>query len=308
MIIRWNHHTRSQALLQSNLTHFTDWIDSYAEACEDISSQRNRRTRVNNSSRRAPPNVSCQLCSQRPNLDRRPEYLEKSVFEQQGCVRGFNLCPNCLRAHEKGLCQSKTRCLVDKCEGFHHTTLHRTDARQHQQNAQPSRNWNQITQNNTFRNQTNQNESNYGSKFNNENQRQQTSSNYNHQNGNMSWQAGSHNRTSHWGNWNKNCSQPQPTNTQNNNNRQQSNIQRTVTQQQATTPQQNYTWSNQQETSWIRPQIQLQAIPVTLFNRDLCIETYALLDTDIDIFRCTSGSTTERFNPTTSYTSWWTLS
>ena len=70
-------------------------------------------------------------------------------------------------------------------------------------------------------------------------------------------------------------------NTQNNN-RQQSNNQRTVAQQQATTPQQNYTCSNQQETSWIRPQIQLQAIPVTIFNKNLCIETYALLDSGSD--------------------------
>ena len=71
-------------------------------------------------------------------------------------------------------------------------------------------------------------------------------------------------------------------NAQNNVNRQQSNNQRTVAQQQATTPQQNYTCSNQKETSWIRPQIQLQAIPVTLFNRDFCIETYALLDSGSD--------------------------
>ena len=46
-IIRWNQHTRSQGLLQPNLTHFADWIDSYAEACEEISPQRNQRTRVN---------------------------------------------------------------------------------------------------------------------------------------------------------------------------------------------------------------------------------------------------------------------
>ena len=130
MIIRWNQHTRSQGLLPPNLTHFADWIDSYAEACADISPQRNQRTRVNTFSRRGPSDVSCQLCSQNHNLGRCPEYLENSVFDRQGCVRRFNLCPNCLRAHEKGLCQSKTRCLVDRCDGFHHSTLHRTDARQ----------------------------------------------------------------------------------------------------------------------------------------------------------------------------------
>ncbi|XP_075248454.1 uncharacterized protein LOC142341411 [Convolutriloba macropyga] len=125
MIIRWNQHTRSQGLLQPNLTPFADWIESYAEACEDISPQRNQRTRMNTFPKRGPPDVSCQLCSQNHNLGRCPEYLEKSVYDQQGCVRRFNLCPNCLRTHEKGLCQSKTRCLVDRCNGFHHSTLHR---------------------------------------------------------------------------------------------------------------------------------------------------------------------------------------
>ena len=32
MIMRWNQHKRIQALLQPNITHFADWIDSYAEA------------------------------------------------------------------------------------------------------------------------------------------------------------------------------------------------------------------------------------------------------------------------------------
>ena len=72
-------------------------------------------------------------------------------------------------------------------------------------------------------------------------------------------------------------------NTQNNkNNRKQGINQRIVAQKQVTTPQQNYTCSNQEENSWIRPQIQLQAIPVTLLNRDICIETYALLDSGSD--------------------------
>ena len=146
MIIRRNQHTRSQGLLQPNLNHFADWIDSYAEACKDISPQRNHRTRVNTFSRRGPPDVSRQLCSQNHNLGRCPEYLEKSVYDRQGCVRRFNLCPNCLRAHEKGLCQKKTRCLVDRSNGFHHSTLHRTDERQQQQNTQPIGNWTQLSQ------------------------------------------------------------------------------------------------------------------------------------------------------------------
>ena len=200
MIIRWNQHTRSQGLPQPNLTHFADWIDSYVEACEDNSPQRNQRTRVNTFSRRGPSDVSCQLCSQNHNLGRCPEYLEKSVYDRQGCVRRFNLCPNCLRAHENGRCQSKTRCLVDSCNGFHHWTLHRTDARQQQQNAQPIGNWNPISQNNVFRNQTNENQSSYGRNFNNENQRQQTSSNYNQQSENQNRQSGSKSSTSHRGN------------------------------------------------------------------------------------------------------------
>ena len=130
-----------------------------------------------------------------------------------------------------------------------------------------------------FSENTNQNQSSYGRNFNNENQRQQTSSNYNTQSGNQKRQSGSNSSTSHW---DKNGFHTQPMNARNNNNRQQSNNQRTVDQQKATTPQQSYTCSNQQETSWIRPQIQLQAIPVTLFNRDLCIETYALLDSGGD--------------------------
>ena len=156
MIIRWNQHTRNQGLLQPILTHFADWIDSYAEACEDNSPQLNQRTRANTFSRRGPSDVSCQLCSQNHNFGRCPEYLEKSVYDRQGCVMRYNLCPSCLRAHEKGLCQSKTRCLLDRCNGFYHSTLHRTDARQQQQNAQPIVNWNQISQNNVFRNQTKQ--------------------------------------------------------------------------------------------------------------------------------------------------------
>ena len=39
MMIRWHQYTRSQALLQPKLTLFDDWIDSYAEACENLSAQ-----------------------------------------------------------------------------------------------------------------------------------------------------------------------------------------------------------------------------------------------------------------------------
>ena len=157
LITRWNQHKRTQNFLQTNFTHFADWIDSYTEACEDISPQLNQRTIVNTSSNRGPTDVSCQHCSHNHNSGRCPEYLEKSVYGQQGCVRSFNICPNFLGAHEKGLCQSKTRFLMDKCNVFHQSTLHRTDARQNQQYAKLSWNWNQISQMNIFTKQTNQN-------------------------------------------------------------------------------------------------------------------------------------------------------
>ena len=139
------------------------------------------------------------------------------------------------------------------------------------------------SQNNTFRNETNQNQSNYGRNSKNENQRQQKSSNYNQQNGNQNKLSGYISTTSHRGNWNKNGFHPQPMNTQNNNNnRQPSKNQCTVAQHQATTRQHKYTCGNHQENSWITLQKQLQLITVTLFNRDLCIETYALLDSGSD--------------------------
>ena len=108
-------------------------MDSYAGACDDISLQRNQRTRANNSSRRGPTDVSCQLCSQNHSLGRRPEYLVELMSDRQGCVRRLSLCPNCPRAYEKGLCRSKTRCHADTSNGFYHSTLHRTEARQQQQ-------------------------------------------------------------------------------------------------------------------------------------------------------------------------------
>ena len=46
--------------------------------------------------------------------------------------------------------------------------------------------------------------------------------------------------------------------------------------------QHNYTCSNNQPSSWIRPHVQLQAIPVTVFSETVSIETYALLDSGSD--------------------------
>ena len=176
--------------------------------------------------RREPTDVSCQLCSQNHNTGRCPQILGKMSVRPTGLCEEVQSLPKLRKSSRKGLCQSETRCLVDGCIGFHHSTLHRTDARQQQQNAQPSGNWTEISQNSIFWNQTNQNQSNYGPNFNNENQMQQTSSNYKQQNGNQNRQIRSNSSSLHRGNWNKNGFHSQPMNTQsNNNNRQQNTIQ-----------------------------------------------------------------------------------
>ena len=45
---------------------------------------------------------------------------------------------------------------------------------------------------------------------------------------------------------------------------------------------QNYAYSNKQPSSWIRPHVQLQAIPLTVFSEMVSIETYALCDSGSD--------------------------
>ena len=52
---------------------------------------------------------------------------------------------------------------------------------------------------------------------------------------------------------------------------------------------QNHTCSNNQISSWIRPQVQLQAIPVILYTEDVSIETYALLDSGSDSTQITNS-------------------
>ena len=52
---------------------------------------------------------------------------------------------------------------------------------------------------------------------------------------------------------------------------------------------QNHICSNKQITSWIRPQIQLQAIPVILYTEDVSIETYVLLDSGSDNTQITNS-------------------
>ena len=52
---------------------------------------------------------------------------------------------------------------------------------------------------------------------------------------------------------------------------------------------QNHTCSNNQISSWIRPQVQLQAIPVILYTEDVSIETNALLDSGSDNTQITNS-------------------
>ena len=135
MTIRWNQHVRSMRIEQPNVADFADWISTYAEACEDVSPQRPQRTdRVERPSQgQKHSNIvlqassNCQLCSGDHNLGRCKEYPSKSVADRQQLVRHHNLCVNCLKRHESEFCKSKIRCLVDRCNGFHHSTLHRDD-------------------------------------------------------------------------------------------------------------------------------------------------------------------------------------
>ena len=52
---------------------------------------------------------------------------------------------------------------------------------------------------------------------------------------------------------------------------------------------QNYTCSNNQISLWIRPQVQLQAIPVILYTEEVSMETYALLDSRSDNTQITNS-------------------
>ena len=167
MTIRWNQHVRSMRIEQPNLADFADWISTYAEACEDVSPQRpQRRGRVERFSQghkhsniilQASSNF--QLCSGDHNLGRCKEYLSKSVADRQQLVRHHILCVNSLNIHESGFCKSKIRCLVDRCTGFHHLTLHRDDFRTSQRTDF------QATSKGGFQSRNNPVHSNYGRNF-----------------------------------------------------------------------------------------------------------------------------------------------
>ena len=46
------------------------------------------------------------------------------MHERQQTVRQLHLFPNCLFEHPKRQCNTKNRCQIDNCNGFHHTTIH----------------------------------------------------------------------------------------------------------------------------------------------------------------------------------------
>ena len=292
MTIHWNQHVRSMRIEQPNLADFADWIRTYAEVCEDVSPQRPQKTdRLEQPSQsQKHSNIvlqassSCQLCSGDHNLGRCKEYRSKSVADRQQLVRHHNLCVNCLKRHESGFCKSKIRCLVDRCNGFHHSTLHRNGFRTLQRSDL------QATSKGVFQSRNNPVQSNY-------------SRNFNHTTSQLSSAISKTPNNINRRRYNQNSFNPRNPSSGNNNSHQtaiqhhinpQQTNDRSNTQFQSVTSNelnddssnlprvQNHTCSRNREPTWVRAFIQLQAIPVTLFYKDFNIETYALLDSASD--------------------------
>ena len=133
MIIRWNEYVLRQAIVQPNLIHFKDWIDNYAEACEDLSTSQRPTNQENSSSKKSnrlfqqQSNKRCPLCGNSRNLGKCNQFLNKNFNERQRTVRQLKICPNCLTEHPKGQCNSHYRCRIENCNGFHHSTIHRNN-------------------------------------------------------------------------------------------------------------------------------------------------------------------------------------
>ena len=131
MIIRWNEYVPRQAIIQPYLVHFMDWIDNYAEACEDLSTSQRLINQENGSSRRSnrlfqqQSNKRYPLCGYSHNLGKCNQFLNKYINERQQTVRQLKICPNCLTEHSKGQCNSHYRCRIENGNGFHHSTIHR---------------------------------------------------------------------------------------------------------------------------------------------------------------------------------------
>ena len=93
MIIRWKEYVLRQAIVQPKLIHFKDWIDNYAEACEDLSTSQRPTNQENSSSRKSnrlfqqQSNKRCPLCGYSHNLEKCNQFLNKDISERQQTVR-----------------------------------------------------------------------------------------------------------------------------------------------------------------------------------------------------------------------------
>ncbi|XP_075264848.1 uncharacterized protein LOC142357013, partial [Convolutriloba macropyga] len=170
MIIRWNEYVLRQAIVQPNLIHFKDWIDNYAEACEDLSTSQRPTNQENSSSKKSnrlfqqQSNKRCPLCGYSHNLGKCNQFLNKDINERQQTVRQLKICPNCLTEHPKGQCNSHYRCRIENCNGFHHSTIHRNNFNSSQTfspNQQQQRNQQQQHQQQTNNQVQNQSANNY---------------------------------------------------------------------------------------------------------------------------------------------------
>ena len=133
MIIRWNEYVLRQAIVQPNLIHFKDWIDNYAEACEDLSTSQKPTIQENTSSRRSnrffqqQSNKRCPLCGYSHNLGKCNQFLYKDINERQQTLKQLKICPNCLTEHPKRQWNSHYRCRIENCNEFPHSTIHRNN-------------------------------------------------------------------------------------------------------------------------------------------------------------------------------------
>ena len=95
MIIKWNENVIRKELVNPNLIHFKDWIEKYAEACEDMPRTHNsfyeRTHQRGKSEQRINARKICPLCLQSHNLGK----CQKSV---KTCTTDRRQCDNCTYA------------------------------------------------------------------------------------------------------------------------------------------------------------------------------------------------------------------
>ena len=80
MIIKWNENVIRKELVNPNLILFKDWIDNYAEACEDMPRTHNsfyeRTHQRGKSEQTINARKICPLCSQSHNLGKCQKFFE----------------------------------------------------------------------------------------------------------------------------------------------------------------------------------------------------------------------------------------